>query len=167
MSPEGRMDDLLDTLQERAKELMERFYSLHCTHQQRTATYLAVEREHAAKQKLAEAQATIALLEKLLKQSDVNYEIYEMTKLERDQLQAAVTAQQEHIKNRDIMLKTQGEQAAIAVKEYAEEIGRLRRTLADAPYGHRGETHGDIVARYYSWFANERQQALASEKEAS
>ena len=99
---------------------------------------------------------------------------YNSLKQQLAEAQATVTAQQEHIKNRDIMLKTQGEQAAIAVKEYAGEVGRLREVVLECLtqmqrviQSNRDEGNGLSIHRDYQRALDQARRALASEKETT
>ena len=42
------------------------------------------------------------------------------------------------------------------------ESPRMRNALENAPTGKVGETHGDLLARYYAWYEVERKAALAA-----
>lgn len=55
---------------------------------------------------------------------------------------------------------------ADTVRRIAGERDGLRTALEHAPIGTPGETHGDIVARYYRWYGTVRQQALRGTRQA-
>jgi len=37
----------------------------------------------------------------------------------------------------------------------------MRKVLQNAPTGKKGETHGDVIARYYAWYEGQRANTLA------
>ena len=80
---------------------------------------------------------------------------------------ATVTAQAEHIKTCGTILKTQGEQAAVAVKEYAEEIGRLRLALRYLAELGGGNSDGNYYAKATLKREDNIRATLASGKETT
>ncbi len=133
----GKCKQQLADSEQRVKELEE------CTLLQNTRYNEMEQSRHDLIGKLAEAQATITRLERLVKQADSSYELYELVRSERDQLQATIARLEGEIEGitQDYTQKLNGatekldeaeaerDQLQATVTAQQEEIKGLRETL--------------------------------------
>ncbi len=113
-------------------------------------------------------QAACELVEQRVAERDASQHRCEALEQERD---AAIEVQ-----NRCLDLKTMLLDRDVLVKSVRESLGEVARrevvltarckalegVLREAPTGKPGETHGDVIARYYKWYETVRADALAA-----